>query len=245
MYVFVNFLLDQQPVSDNHNLILGQIIIAANQTDNIDNYVCKQNDLKLTTCIYDLATGEFQGLKSRLAFIVLRGDSNEIFFRYGFGSDKAGILYLTSKQKIPDAFLSAAFKKHYSEIINGKREKEKFLTLFYYLLSITDRKEEVKQHGNNVNLPPFHYSLSFFESFATKKGENFRPQLLNSADPEKCNPQVEMLCGLFKQIAQYSNNTIIRNADFLLSRHKRRAENMPWVGANEKRFDSTKFKLTY
>ena len=245
MYIFVNFLLDNQPVSDSHNFILGQIIIPADQTDNIDNYVCKQNELKLTTCIYDLAIGEFQGLKSELAFIVLRGDSNEFFFSCGFDSDKAGILYSTSKQKIPDAFLSTVFKKRYSEIIDGRREKEEFLTLFYYLPSITDRKEEVNQHGNNVNLSPVDCSLSFIESFATKKGENFRPQLLNSTDSEKHNPQVEMLCGLFKQIAQYSNNKIIRNADFLLSKHKRRAENMPWVGANEKRFDSTMFKLTY
>ena len=124
-------------------------------------------------------------------------------------------------------------------------ERKEFLTLFYYLPSITDRKEEVNQHGNNVNVSPLDCSLSFTESFATKKGENCRPQLLNSTDPEKRNPQVEMLCGLFKQIAQYSNNNIIRNADFLLSKHKRRAENMPWVGANEKRFDSTMFKLTY
>ena len=75
---------------------------------------------------------------------------------------------------------------------------------------------------------------------ATKKGENFRTQLLNSTDPEKRNLRVEMLYGLFKQIAQYSNNNIIRNADFLLSKQKRRAENIPWVGANKKRFVSTK-----
>ena len=97
MYIFADFLFDNPSVSDNHNFNLGQIIIAANQTDNIDNYLCKQNELKLTTCIYDLATGEFQGLKSELVFIVLRGESNEIFFCCGFDSDKAGILYSTSK----------------------------------------------------------------------------------------------------------------------------------------------------
>ena len=77
----------------------------------------------MTTCIYDLATGEFQGLKSELAFIALRGDSNETFFSYGFNSDKVEVLYSTLKQKIPDAFVSTAFKKHYSEIINERRER--------------------------------------------------------------------------------------------------------------------------
>ena len=42
-----------------------------------------------------------------------------------------------------------------------------------------------------------------------------------------------MLHGLFKQIAQYSNNNLDRNADFLLVKNKRRAENIPWVGANK------------
>ena len=89
----------------NHNFILGQVIVAANQPDNTDNYVCKQNELKLNTCIYDLATDEFQGLKSELTFIVLLGESNEFFFSYGFDSDKATVLYSTSKQKIPDVFV--------------------------------------------------------------------------------------------------------------------------------------------
>ena len=53
----------------------------------------------------------------------------------------------------------------------------------------------VNQHHGNVNLSPVDCSLSFIESFAIKKGENFRPQLLNSTDPEECNPQVEMLYG--------------------------------------------------
>ena len=43
----------------NHNFILGQIVIAANQPHNIGNYVCKQNELKINTCIYDLATAAF------------------------------------------------------------------------------------------------------------------------------------------------------------------------------------------
>ena len=182
-----------------------------------------------------MATREFQGLKSELAFIVFRGDSNEIFFSYGFASDKAAVLYSTSKQKVPDVFVSTSFRKHFSKIINERREVEECSTLFYYLPSITDRKEELNQYCNNAKLSPVDCSLSFIKIFATKKGENFRPQLLNLTDPEKHNPQVKMLSGLFKETAQYSNNNIIRNTDFLLSKHKRRVENIPWVGANKKK----------
>ena len=115
----------------NPNFILGQIIIAANQPADIDKYVCKQNELKINTCIYDLARGKFEGLKKELAFIVLRGDSNEIFFSYGFDSDKTAILYSTSKQKIPDAFVSTAFKNTILKLLM-REEREEFSSLFYY-----------------------------------------------------------------------------------------------------------------
>ena len=122
------------------NFILNRIMVVANQPVQIETYFCKANEVKLHTCIYDLITDEFQGLKTELAFIVLRGNKNETFLSYGFDADKSAVLYSTSKQKIPDAFISTCFKKHCSEIINKRREKEVFSTLFYYLLSINDRK---------------------------------------------------------------------------------------------------------
>ena len=42
----------------NHNFILGQLITAANQLTDIENYFCKDNEVKLFCCIYDLATRE-------------------------------------------------------------------------------------------------------------------------------------------------------------------------------------------
>ena len=55
-------------------------IVAANQSVEIDEYVCKDNEVKLFTCIYDLQTGEFLGLRCVVAFIVLRRDDRELFF---------------------------------------------------------------------------------------------------------------------------------------------------------------------
>ena len=102
------------------NFMLGQLTLYANQPPDIDNYFCKQNEVKLNTCIYDLTTDDFQGLKTELAFIVLRGDKNEIFFSYGFDSDKSAVLYSTSKQKIPDAFISTSFTKL---LMRGERKR--------------------------------------------------------------------------------------------------------------------------
>ena len=43
----------------HHNFIISQLIVAANQPSQIDQYVCKDNEVKLFTCVYDLQTGEF------------------------------------------------------------------------------------------------------------------------------------------------------------------------------------------
>ena len=108
----------------NHNFILGQLITAANQPTNIENYVCKVNEVKLFCCIHDLATGEFKGIREQLTYIVLRGDQHEIFFSYGYDESKSQILYSYSKNQIPDAFVSTAFQRHFSEVVNEKKEKE-------------------------------------------------------------------------------------------------------------------------
>ena len=116
-------------------------------------------------------------------------------------------MYSYSKQQIPDAFISTAFKKHYNEIINEKRENEDSSSLFFYLLTITDRKEEINQWKSNPNPTPIDFSISFIESFSTQKVK-FQPNLLNSFNEKERAPQIEMLYGLFKHMAQFSNQNL-------------------------------------
>ena len=73
----------------NQNFILGQLIPAANQPKDIATYECNENEVKLLCCIYNLDSGEFKGIREQLAYIVLRGDKNEIFFSYGFEKSKS------------------------------------------------------------------------------------------------------------------------------------------------------------
>ena len=113
-------------------IILGQLIVASNHPSDINAYECKENEVKLWCCIYDLTTGEFQGVREHLAYIVLRGDKWEVFFSYGFDSSKSKVLYSYSKIKIRDAFVSTAFKKRYSEIRNEKRDNEDSSSLFFF-----------------------------------------------------------------------------------------------------------------
>ena len=124
--------------------------------------------------------------------------------------------------------------------MNERREKEDFSTLFYYLPSLTDRKEDINQHRNNVNLSPVDCSISFIESFSKNK-EKCNLSLLNSTDQELMRLQVEMLYG----IIEYSNNNLKRNVDFSLAKLNKKADNIPWEGVSEQRFDSSLYKLTY
>ena len=46
-----------------HNFIIGQLIIAANQPKDINEYACNDNEVKLLSCVYDLENGTFKGLR--------------------------------------------------------------------------------------------------------------------------------------------------------------------------------------
>ena len=68
---------------------------------------------------------------------------------------------------------------------------------------------------------------------------------MNSTDQDLRRPQVEMLYGVFRQMTEHSNNNLIRNADFLLGKLNKKADNIPWVGASKQRCNSSLYKLTY
>ena len=53
-----------------HNFIIGQLLVAANQPEDISQYQCKENETKLLTCVYDLESGKFKGLRLMLAYIM-------------------------------------------------------------------------------------------------------------------------------------------------------------------------------
>ena len=224
----------------NQNFIIGQLIFAANQPKEIETYQFLPNKVKLLSCVYDLETGEFKGNREQVAYIVLRGDEHELFLSYGFEKNKSKILYSFSKQQIPDAFISTSFKKHFNEIMNEKRNEESS-SLFFFLPSVSDRKETINQWKNNPCLTPIDFNIDFIESFSSQN-EKFQLNLLNSDDNKLRDPQVEMLYGLFKHMAQISNQNLQRNIAHLNLKQNPNTSEMEWSSS---RFDSSKFKLTY
>ena len=220
------------------NFVIGQLIVAAKQPEDIANYTCLKNEVKLLSCLYDIESGNFKGFHEQVAFIVLRGDADETFLSYGFDKLKSKLLYSFSKQQIPNAFSSVAFSKHFKEIMN-KDETEDSSSLFYFLPSISDRKEEINQYKNNVSLSPIDITVDLIESFSVEK-VSFKPDLLNSSDEKERKPQTEMLYGLFKHIATVSNQNLERNIAHLNITQGR--DKMEWSNS---KFDSSRFKLTY
>ena len=218
------------------NFIIGQLIIAANQPKDIESYVCSQNEVKLLSCVYELESGQFKGIRKQMAFIVLRGDSDETFLSYGFDKTRSKTLFSYSKQQIPNAFVSVAFKKHFEQIMNSDRDESS--SLFYFLPSLSDRKEEINQHLNNVSLSPVDVTVDLIERFS--ENVSFKPDLLSSSDEKERKPQIEMLYGLFKHMATLSNENLERNIVHLNIAQGRHT--MQWSNS---KFDSSKFKLTY
>ena len=77
----------------NQNFILGQLVIAAEQPENIDEYSCKKNKVKLIVCLYNKSTGEFLGLDLQLAYIIIQGDMEESFFSYEYNDKKSRLVF--------------------------------------------------------------------------------------------------------------------------------------------------------
>ena len=172
---------------------MRQLLVAANQPEKIDECVCKKNEVKSITCLYDTKAGVFNVLRLQLVYVTLRGDKEESFFSYGVDNKKSTVLYSVSNEIIPNTIVSTCFKKHFNEIMDERRHKEESSTLFSFLLSITDRKENINQFRDNVSLKPIDCRLEFLNSFLPDKEVHFQPQLLNSTDIEKRGPQVELL----------------------------------------------------
>ena len=73
-------------------VILGQLICAKNLLENFDNYECGANGVKLCVLLYYVETGEFRDLQNWVAYIMVRGDGDEMFLSYGYDEDKSNVL---------------------------------------------------------------------------------------------------------------------------------------------------------
>ena len=130
------------------NVALVQLLLLANSPPDIENYVCKENEVKLLRPLYNIETACFLGLEKRLAAISIRGDHDELFLSYGYIKEKCKQLFSLHKVRLPNIFQSTSFQKH-KDYLTGE-DKDESSTLFYYLPLTTDEKESMNQYKGNV-----------------------------------------------------------------------------------------------
>ena len=82
----------------------------------------------------------------------MHGDLLEVFLSYGYNTEKSKVLYSSFKCKIPSSFSSMLFNQHI-KLVEKSKDLE-MSQLFFFLPSITDRKESLNRYLKNVNITP-------------------------------------------------------------------------------------------
>ena len=72
------------------------------------------------------------------------------------------------KDRILNVFIYNAFKKHVEELLDI-HSFENCCKLFFYLPSIVDRKESIRQYMENVNLNPINSGYEKFRDFSSNQ----------------------------------------------------------------------------
>ena len=88
----------QNPIIYSNYFIIVQIIPLLNPPQDLENYLCKESEVKIYLPLHDTSNGSFKGIKQTLAHIVLRDNKEETFFTYGYSRNLSKMLYFYSKQ---------------------------------------------------------------------------------------------------------------------------------------------------
>ena len=81
------------------NFIVGQVTSLQNPPPNLEEYSFEPNEVKLIVPLYSKETGKFQGLIETLAYIMPRGDQDEVFSSYGYSEENLQlVLFCSSKE---------------------------------------------------------------------------------------------------------------------------------------------------
>ena len=193
-------------------VILGQIMPQnwsnPDPTIDLDNYEFKDNECLLYVPLYNTETGLFKGLGKRLGYISLRGDKIETFYSYGYDKERSKLLYCTMKQRLPNIFQCTSFKKHKDFLIQEKLNESNESSLFLFLPSTLDRKEDILQFKSSVNLHPID---SLYDDLkAMNNDKDFDPSQLDLPSRDSILP---LFYSYMKKIAETSNNNLIRNSN--------------------------------
>ena len=135
----------------------------------------------------------------------------ETFYLYGFDKEKSKSLYCVNKQTLLHIFQSTASKKNTLYLMDQRNQE--FSKMLMFFPSTLDRKEELNQYSNNVNVHPT--DVSFDELKKLNDGIEFDPADLGNIS--KRNKIKKVFYSFMKEAADVSNHNLIRNSNAFLS----------------------------
>lgn len=156
-------------------VIQAQIMPISNLPPDLDleTYKFWDNEVLIYTPLYSSQNGLYRGLRKKLGYVTLRGDTNETFYSYGLDKERSKTLFCVNKQPLPNIFQCTAFKNHWSFLLDQNQENLEFSKIFMSLPSILGRKEKLQQYNNNVNLHPIDVSYDHLK--ALNNHSDFNP----------------------------------------------------------------------
>ena len=144
---------------------------------------------------------------------------------------------------MPNVFKGTAFNCH--NLLNLAEAKNTMSNLFFYLPSITDRKESVNQYKSQVSLVPVTTDLEDFSKFSPGEDYKFNPSDLDSETPER-SLAVENVENWFRHAAKFSNNNLLQNTFALIKKDNLNQDELEWADSlPQSKADKNKFQLGY
>ena len=196
---------DNKKIYYNDVFILGQITPLLNQPQNIEEYVPKEDEVKILRPKYDIKTGTVLGIESCLSYLTVRNDLPEQIFDYGNSKENCKILYSTHKMKIPNSFSTTIFGRHGIQYESGAFGETDSSNIFFFLPSTVDRIGKISKYLGSVDLNVTDINIDEF-------GQNFDPPKLDVKTTEREGVRQSVL-KVLKKIAEYSSQNLKRNVD--------------------------------
>ena len=219
-------------------VILGQLIAFQNPPEDLDEAIKndKTNELtKMFVPIYDNTTGQFLGVKESLGYIMVRNEPEESFLTYGYSAEHSAILFCYSKQPMPNIFRVISFKL--MQIVAHRCPM-----YFFYLPSISNRKESINKYKDQVSLIPVSCNIQELRKFSPE-GYEFNPTHLDEFEERDVCVNARMtLYNFFKNACKVSNSNLIQNVHALIKKKNIPYSSLKWgVSMPQAKVDYSKF----
>ena len=207
--------------------------VTASQT--IDLATAKRINQANVITLSKQVAGSNQNFSTSLVAESKNGDVFEIAGEPVWKKSTHLVLYSSFKGKIPSSFSGTLFNQHIK--LAEKSDNLEMSQLFFFVPSITDRKESLHQYLKNVNITPIDVHKKQLDTLC---GETFDPSKLDLKSAKMGSVVISVL----KETASISNSNLKRNSDTLICKENISDESVEWANAVNRSIPE-KFKLSY